>query len=67
MAQGAHVLLGAGTSANQSELTLDGVNKFLLSQRPDLVVDGLVDSAAIYVDNQGNYYTTAQSVRAWKN
>ncbi|MEZ6121738.1 MAG: hypothetical protein R3C49_01025 [Planctomycetaceae bacterium] len=43
------------------------ISSFLKNKRPDLVVDGLADTAAIYVDNAGNYYTNGAAVRVYKN
>jgi hypothetical protein len=67
MAKGEHVLLGAGSDTRPSNMTLASVNRFLTSKREDLIVDGLVDSCAIYVDNQGNYFTNRSAVQLHRN
>ena len=56
---GAHVLLDAGDSSTGSYHNLSDIKNFLDFERPDLVVDGIVDSSAIYVDNKGTYYTNS--------
>jgi RHS repeat-associated protein len=56
---GARVLLGAGDTSAGSYHNLSDIKNFLDFKRADLVVDGIVDSSAIYVDNNGTYYSNS--------
>ncbi|MEZ6034889.1 MAG: hypothetical protein R3C17_17495 [Planctomycetaceae bacterium] len=65
MRKGSHVMLAAGNNTPQSNITLSLVNVFLTETRPDLIVDGLVDSCDIYVDRHGVYFVTKNGVQLY--
>ena len=63
---GSHVLIGAGDNTPESNATLLSTTMYFV-HRPEVTIDGIVDTTGVMVDNDGEYYTYKTAVELWGN